>query len=281
MVTGSPVTSGFTARSSRLRSCIVFCTKPALTTTVSPLASRVGMKAQVPGPEISSRTAEPELYTMASGAEIKPAMKRTRRNSSLSALNAFHCEGGGSASGSTARRSVNAAIKACFSTRRCSCHRPRVVNTATITSVKTPKPRRRRPVSFISIPGGPARPCDGIAARSEALSSTAAATASWPESMAATAPREARTAADIYLHDQRASDDDRAGKHDDEDSGSVAGVDERVIQSTDVTLRPKREEAGKQLAVAAAWAPAAKPSPRALQDRRRTEQVAIGLVHDG
>src|SRR6516164_10506182 len=68
----------------------------------------------------------------------------------------------------------------------------------------------------------------------------------------------------FYLHDQRASDDDRAGKHDDEDSGSVAGVDERVIQSTDVTLRPKREEAGKQLAVAAAWAPATKPSPRAL-----------------
>ena len=45
-MTGSPVTSGSTARSSCPRSCIVFCTKPALTTTVSPLASRAGTKAQ-------------------------------------------------------------------------------------------------------------------------------------------------------------------------------------------------------------------------------------------
>src|SRR5260370_1005569 len=38
---------------------MVFGTKPVLITTVSPVDSRAGRKAQVPGPEISSRTAEP------------------------------------------------------------------------------------------------------------------------------------------------------------------------------------------------------------------------------
>src|SRR5438045_557180 len=83
------------------------------------------------------------------------------------------------------------------------------------------------------------------------------------------------------LHDQRAGDDDRAGKHDDEDSGSVAGIDKRIVQSADVTFRPKGEEAGKELAVAAARALAVKPAQRALQKGRRTERVAIGLVHGG
>ncbi|MEY9441628.1 hypothetical protein ABIF14_008719 [Bradyrhizobium elkanii] len=45
----------------------MFWTKPVLITTVSPLASFAGSKAQVPGPAMSSRTAEPELNTIASG----------------------------------------------------------------------------------------------------------------------------------------------------------------------------------------------------------------------
>ena len=49
------------ARSCTPRSCIVLATKPALITTVSPPGNRAGRKAQVPGPEISSRTAEPAL----------------------------------------------------------------------------------------------------------------------------------------------------------------------------------------------------------------------------
>ena len=61
---------------------------------------------------------------------------------SLSGLKAFHCDGEGSASGAAASRSVNALIKACFSNRRCSCQRPREVNIATMTNVKTPKPTR-------------------------------------------------------------------------------------------------------------------------------------------
>jgi len=55
------LTERLTARSCWARSCIVFCTKPALTTTIAPSGSRAGKNAQVPGPETSSRTAEPEL----------------------------------------------------------------------------------------------------------------------------------------------------------------------------------------------------------------------------
>src|SRR5207344_1670143 len=39
-----------------------------------------------------------------------------------------------------ASRSVRAAINACFSTRRCNCQTPSPTQTATIASVKTPKP---------------------------------------------------------------------------------------------------------------------------------------------
>ena len=55
--TGWPVTSRPAARSCWARSCIVFCTKPALTATISPEASRAGRNAQAPGPVMSSRTA--------------------------------------------------------------------------------------------------------------------------------------------------------------------------------------------------------------------------------
>ncbi len=53
--------SRVTARSCWARSCIVFCTKPVLIATVSPPGNAAGRNAQVPGPEISSRTAEPAL----------------------------------------------------------------------------------------------------------------------------------------------------------------------------------------------------------------------------
>ncbi len=48
------------------------------------------------------------------------------------ACSALHCAGGGSASGAAARRSVRAAISACFSARRCNCQTPRPTNSATI-----------------------------------------------------------------------------------------------------------------------------------------------------
>src|SRR6202165_3592223 len=50
------VANRVTARSCWGRSCIVFCTKPALITTVAPSGRRAGMNAQVPGPLTSSRT---------------------------------------------------------------------------------------------------------------------------------------------------------------------------------------------------------------------------------
>ena len=73
--------------------------------------------------------------------------KLTRRNSSRSGVSALHCEACGSARGAAARRSVRAAISACFSTRRCNCHSPRPTHSATIASEKTPKPATPRRVA--------------------------------------------------------------------------------------------------------------------------------------
>ena len=183
-------------------------------------------------------------------------MKLTRRNSSSAGVSAFHCAGGRQQhSGTAASRSLSAAISACFSTRRCNCQIPRAAKAATIASVKMAKPaaprRRERRRSFrlaIDQPAG-VRPCDGTAARSEATSSSAAATAWSRGSAAATAPHAARTAAGISPpRSSAAADDDGARNHDDEDRRPVAGIDEGVVEPAGLAVRPQIEEARIELA---------------------------------
>jgi len=62
------------------------------------------------------------------------------------------------------------------------------------------------------------------------------------------------------LGHQRGTDDDRAGQEYDEYGRTVAGIDKAVIEPADLAARPQRQEARKQLAVAAARTAAAEAS---------------------
>ena len=71
----------------------------------------------------------------------------------------------------------------------------------------------------------------------------------------------------FHFHDQRRGDDDRARDHDDEDRRPVAGVDEGIVEPAGFTVRPKRQESGIELALAAARAFAGDAAQRALGHR--------------
>src|SRR5665213_1390102 len=67
------------------------------------------------------------------------------------------------------------------------------------------------------------------------------------------------------FHDQRAGHHDGAGDHDDEDRGSVTGVDEGIIEPAGLAARPQIEEARIKLALAATRAFAGEPAQRGLR----------------
>src|ERR1700734_3909926 len=70
----------------------------------------------------------------------------------------------------------------------------------------------------------------------------------------------------LYFHNQRAGHNDRARQHNDEDGGTIAGIDERIVQSADRASRRQRQKARKQFPAAAARTFAGQPAQRALQD---------------
>src|SRR6185312_416780 len=86
---------------------------------------------------------------MASGRDSYVAEKLTRRNSSLGGDNAAQSAWFGKLEGFSARRSERMAIRVRFSVRRCSCHTPRPINSATMISVKRARPNPPRLLAFV------------------------------------------------------------------------------------------------------------------------------------
>src|ERR1700678_2705044 len=72
----------------------------------------------------------------------------------------------------------------------------------------------------------------------------------------------------LDLDDPRAADHDAAGGNDDENRRPVAGVDEGIVEPAGLAIRPQRQKAGIQPALAAARASAGEPAPRGLGQRR-------------
>src|SRR6476646_12051145 len=66
------------------------------------------------------------------------------------------------------------------------------------------------------------------------------------------------------LDDQGGGDDDGAGNHDDEDRGTIAGVNEGIVELAGLASRSQIEEARIELALAATRAFTGEPAQRAF-----------------